>query len=287
VKTIRIILVWFPLVAAGCSTDLPARDADEPDLRTESGREFDPARSGRVTGRVTWRGPIPNPPGFLHGVPRTSGPGFEFRTAENPNRPRIDPQSRAVAGAVVYLRGVKTTAARPWNLEPVAVEIGNSQIAVVQGSHRGRVGFVRRGDSIAVSSTEAAYLVLRGRGDAFFSLPLPEPNHPVVRTLTKSGRIELTSGSGMYWANADLFVSDHPYFALTDADGRFALDRVPSGPVEVVVWMPGWKTAKTERDPDSTQVARHRYSPSIEHVVDTMIGAGESANIDVTVPTRQ
>ena len=259
-KSIRIILVWLPLLNAGCSSDLPARDGVEPEALAESGREFDPARSGRVTGRVTWSGPIPNPPGFLHGVPRTSGPGFEFRSAENPNRPRIDPQSRAVAGAVVYLRRVRAAAARPWDLPPVAVEIGNSQIAVVQGPHRGRVGFVRRGDAITVSSTEAAYHVLRGRGDAFFSLPLPEPNHPVARTLTKLGRVGLTSGTGMYWASADLFVSDHPYFTLTDADGRFTLDRVPSGPVEVVVWMPGWKTAKTERDPDSTQVARHRYA---------------------------
>jgi hypothetical protein len=223
----------------------------------------------------------------MYGVPRTSGPGFEFRTAENPNRPRIDPRSRGVAGAVVYLRGVKAAAAKTWDLDPVAVEIGNSQIAVVQGRRRGRVGFVRRGDAITVSSTEAAFHVLRGRGDGFFSLPLPEPNQPVARKLIRSGRVELTSGSGMYWANADLFVSDHPYFALTDADGRFTLDRVPSGPVEVVVWMPGWKTAKTERDPDSTQVARQRYSAPIERTTRALVQAGETANIDVTVPVRE
>jgi hypothetical protein len=286
VKSIRIVLIWLPLLHAGCSSDLPAFDAADAAEPANLGSEFDPARSGGVTGRVTWTGPIPNPPGFLYGVPRTSGPGFEFRTAENPNRPRIDPRSRGVAGAVVYLRGVKAAAARSWDLDPVAVEIGNSQIAVVQGPHRGRVGFVRRGDSITVSSTEAAYHVLRGRGDGFFSLPLPEPNHPVARKLTKLGRVELTSGSGMYWANADLFVTDHPYFTRTDSDGRFTLDRVPSGPVEVVVWMPGWKTAKTERDPDSTQVARQHYSAPIERTVSAAVKAGESVNLELTVSVR-
>jgi hypothetical protein len=50
--------------------------------------------------------------------------------------------------------------------------------------------------------------------------------------------------------------------------------------------MPGWKTAKTERDPDSTQVARHRYASPIERSVSAVIEAGESANIDVTLPVR-
>jgi hypothetical protein len=284
VKAHLIIVSLLLGLGAGCSSDLPAHDADELIVPVESGTAFDPQRSGRVSGRATWGGSIPDSPGFLFGVPRTSGGGFEFRTAENPNRPRIDPGSRAVGGAVVFLRGVDPAAGRAWDLPHVSVEIGNARISVVQGEHRGRVGFVRRGEAITVSSTEAAYHVLRGRGDAFFSLPFPEPNQPVQRKLPKAGLVELTSGTGLYWANANLFVSDHPYFTVTDAEGRFMLDRVPAGPVEVVVWMPGWQAAKTERDADSTQVARQKYSAPIERVQKVVITSASTAEVNVTVP---
>jgi hypothetical protein len=189
-----------------------------------------------------------------------------------------------LGGAVVFLRGVNPAAARPWDLPPVAVEIGNARIQVVQGRHRGRVGFVRRGDAISVSSTEGVYHVLRGRGDAFFSLPFPEINRPVTRVLTKSGRVELSSGSGLYWASADLFVADHPYFALTDAKGYFAIEGVPSGKLEVVAWLPGWKPAKTERDADSTQVARQKYSAPVERTTVVEITASRLTEVNLTLP---
>ena len=96
--------------------------------------------------------------------------------------------------------------------------------------------------------------------------------------------MELTSGTGLYWANANLFVSDHPYFTVTDAEGRFILDRVPSGPVELVAWMPGWQAAKTERDADSTQVARQKYSAPIERVQNVVVASSQNAEVNVTVP---
>jgi hypothetical protein len=284
VNTSRIVLPLFLLLPAGCSSALPELDAEPIDPPVETGSAFDSARAGRVSGRVTWTGAIPNIPGFLYGVPRAGGAGFEFRTADNPNRPQIDPKSRTVGGAVIFLRGVNPTASRPWDLPPAGVEIGNGQIVVVQGERRGRSGFVRRGDEITISSTEAAYHVLRGRGDAFFSLPLPQPKHAVTRRLAKSGRVELSSGTGLYWARADLFVADHPYYTVTDADGRFTLERVPAGKVEVVVWLPGWQTERTERDPDSTQVARQTYSRPVERAVSAVSDPIRPEEVNLTVP---
>ena len=202
---------------------------------------------------MTWTGPIPSPPPFLYGVPRTDGAGFEFRTAENPNRPRVDRNTRAVYGAVAFLPRVDLRLSRPGDWPPVQAELGMRPITFVQGESRGRAGFVRRGDSVSFSSSESNYHVIRGRGDAFFSLPLPEANRPVNRTLSKAGRVELSSGTGLYWSRADLFVADHPYYAMTDEDGCFTFDRVPAGKVEVVVWLPRQKP----REPNATRIA-HR-----------------------------
>lgn len=276
---------FLVLLATGCESELPALDSPDALPATSiTGTAFDPAKAGCITGQVNWNGAIPETPGFLYGVPRPDGLGFAFRTVENPNRPHIDAKTRAVADAVVFLRGIDLASSRPWDLPPVRVEVGDGRITVAQGERRSRVGFVRRGDAISVASSEPKYHVLRGRGDAFFSLTLPEPDRPVSRTLTQPGRVELSSGTGMYWASADLLVADHPYYTLTDTDGRFAFDRVPAGKVEVVVWLPGWTPARQERDPDSTTVTRQSYAPPLERTGHATVDAGHAAEIKIVVP---
>ncbi|HEV3439671.1 MAG TPA: hypothetical protein VG122_20065, partial [Gemmata sp.] len=174
--------------------------------------------------------------------------------------------------------------ARPWDLPPVSVTIGCQQITVTQGTHRGRVGFVRRGNSVTMVSIEPTFHVLRGRGDGFFSVVFPSPNEPVTRTLKHNGRIELSSGTGLSWMRADLFVSDHPYYALTDSDGRFTFDRVPMGKVELVVWLPNWEAGRPIREPESSIIARQTYATPFERVTPLTIARGQVTELDVSLP---
>jgi hypothetical protein len=280
----RLIPIVLLLGPAGCSSEDAALAEDRRDYRVELGAQFDASRSGRVSGQVTWSGPVPNPPAFQYVRPRPNGEGFEVRSVANPNRPRVEPKSRAVRGCVVFLRGVNPATSRVWDLPSVSVEIGGEGITVVQGDRRGRVGFVRVGESIAVTSTESAYHVLRGRGDAFFSLPLTESNRPTPRLLSKIGRVELSSGTGLYWAHANLFVTDNPYYAVTDADGRFAFEHVPADNVEVVAWLPDWRPARTERDPDSIQVVRQWYGPPIERTATKSVEPARTVEVNLILP---
>ncbi|MBA4189084.1 MAG: hypothetical protein C0467_13885 [Planctomycetaceae bacterium] len=276
------LLPLLALLAMGCDSEASAPTPPVVSLPA-IGTAFDATKCGRITGRVTWKGPIPVVADFPNIVWQADGT-YSFLTAKNPYAPRVNPKTLGLEGAVVWLQGVPSAAAHPWDLPPVSVEINHEKITVVQGDRRGRVGFVRPGDSITVSSTDANYHVLRGRGDAFFSLTLPEPGKPVTRTLTTCGRVELSSGSGKFWSRGDLFVADHPYFAVTDADGRFVLDRVPAGTTKLVVWQPGWETARTERDPDSTVMARIVYTPPIERSTVVQIVAGQTQDTSLSIP---
>lgn len=38
------------------------------------------------------------------------------------------------------------------------------------------------------------------------------------------------------WMNGFIWVFDHPYFAVTDGDGKFEIKNAPTGPVNLVVW---------------------------------------------------
>lgn len=256
-------LCWcLLLLVAGCSDDAapeaPSESAPVPVAST-----FDPARTGTVSGRVTWNGPIPAPPPFIYGVPRTDGT-FDTRMVPNPNRPDVDPETKAVAGAVVFLRGIAPSAAKPWDLPPVRIELKDRDIAVTQGQRRSRIGFVKRGDSASIASPGPEFHMLKVRGASFFSVPFPDPGTETQRTLDANGRVELSSGAGYYWATAHLFVDEHPYYTVTDRDGRFTFAQVPEGTMEVVAWLPNWVVAKQERNPETGLIARLNYAAPLE-----------------------
>ena len=93
-----------------------------------------------------------------------------------------------------------------------------------------------------MSSAEPGIQMIRARGAAFFTLPFPEPGQPLDRRFDTPGRVVLTNGAGYYWQSADLFVSDHPYWTVTDAQGRFTLPQVP--PVNTP-WLIGSGTGRS------------------------------------------
>jgi hypothetical protein len=221
-------------------------------------------------------GPAPAAPPFLYGVPNPDH-SFTIQTIPNPNRPAIDETTQAISGAVVFLRGVNPAASKPWDLPPLRIEMKDRGITVVQGNRRGRVGFLRRGGSAEMESVEPAYHVLRARGAAFFSLSFPDAHQPLTRVFEKPGRVELSSGAGYYWASADLFVVEHPYYTTTDRDGRFRFDQVPAGPVEAIAWLPGWDVAQRDREPETGLISRQTYSPPRERSCRLRVEAGQSA----------
>jgi hypothetical protein len=237
-------------------------------------------RSGSLTGRVTWHGPVPNLPPVRVARPQEDGTfGVVARPAPNP--PAVDPATGGVAGAVVFLRAIDPAAGRPWDHPPVTVELHDERPMVRQGDGPpGAVGFVRRGDGITIVSRQPAFHALRARGAAFWTLTLPDPDRPRTRRLDQAGLVELSSAANNFWMHGYLWVSDHPYFARTDAAGRWALEQVPAGEYELVVWLPSWRVARQERDPEWTAVARYVMGRPLEQVRRVVVRGGEAVDVE-------
>ena len=90
----RLLLLLVLLPAAGCGAEPPAAANTAPPAAIATA--FDPGKCGRLAGRVTWNGPLPEAPTFIFGMPKKDG-SFDVRLMPNPNRPQIDPDSRSSA----------------------------------------------------------------------------------------------------------------------------------------------------------------------------------------------
>jgi hypothetical protein len=132
-----------------------------------------------------------------------------------------------------------------------------------------------------MTSAESQLHLLRGRGVAYFTLAFPDPNKELTKTFNTPGRVELSSAAGYHWARANLFVCEHPYFALTDREGRFRFEQVPAGPVSVVAWHPNWHAAKQERDPETGLVSRTTYAAALEVSASASVEVGRTTTADV------
>jgi hypothetical protein len=274
----RIILgVILLLALAGCTDDPQTETShDAAPVLTAAGPAFDSASTGTIEGQVTWQGPDPAvDPLLVLPDPENPAPdGKRLYKTPNPFCPLIDTESRGMRDVVVYLRAVDPERACPWPHGRALVEQKDRMLTVLQDGTRSRVGFVRRGDEMEAVNQDPEYHSLRARGAACFCLPFVEKGRISRKRLGSAGTVDLTSGAGHFWMCAHLFVVEHPYYARTDAQGRFRLQGVPPGGYELVCWMPSWVVLEKYRDPESALTSRLVFAPPVERVMAVAVVAG-------------
>jgi hypothetical protein len=271
-----LALVLFVFGCAEEQTDETQADSESSELQTR----FDPSTAGTIRGEVLWEGPVPSP-ARLEIFPIPAGSPRLVR--ENPNAPVVDGHSKGVGKAVVFLRGVDPDKARPWDHSPVRVEQQDRRLIVRQGQAEVRAAFVRRGEEIEMVSRDHSFYSLRARGSAFFTFTFPDPEKPRRRTLDKKGLVELGSGAGHYWMRGYLFVDDHPYYARTDAQGRFELTQVPPGRYQVVCWLPNWNVRRKNLAPETALVDSVIYAEPWEQEEEVVLEPGGEGRVQFTV----
>jgi hypothetical protein len=205
----------------------------------------------------------------------------------NPNLPTIDPVGHGVSGAVVFLRGVDPARAKPWDLPSVCVEQRDCQLRMVQGTEVASVGFVRQGDTLEMVSRDPWLHALHAGGASFFTLMFPDPGQPLGRRLTAPGLVELSSNAGYFWMRGYLFIAEHPYYCRTDREGHFTLKGVPSGSYRLTAWLPNWRVARQERDPESGLVSRLYFEQPIEVEQPLIVGSEDKMDLLLTIPARK
>ena len=229
---------------------------------------------------VRWRGELPQLPPFfkIFGLPGDY-PVDVREDQPNPNLPRLEPRSLAMADVVVFLREVDLKKSKPWDQPKPRIELRDRHVHINQGKSSSNVGWARVADTIEIVNRDERFLLhkVRGRGTAFFSLPFAAMTGPSKQRLDKPGVVELSSGAFFFWMHGYLLVSNHPYYARTDSAGGFVLDKVPAGIYELVCWMPNWRVAKRNRDPETGLIIQVDFEPPVEQIQRVEVRAGQKS----------
>lgn len=72
--------------------------------------------------------------------------------------------------------------------------------------------------------------------ETLFDVVLPIQHFRAQQRLERPGIVTLTCSAGHHWMRGYVVVQEHPYYALTDAGGRYVLDQVPPGSYRLQVW---------------------------------------------------
>ena len=136
-----------------------------------------------------------------------------------------------VQGAVVVLMGVE---------EGLAPPLGDLSLAFRDCALEPAIAVTTRGARLHFQNSDSILHNLHVRVGRETRLDVGLP--------AQQGSVELGAEPGIYtivddaahpWIESYVYVAPHPYVVLTDAEGRFQMQRVPVGQYQIRVWHPG------------------------------------------------
>lgn len=215
-----------------------------------------------LSGAADVRSPVKGEREYYHGVGRPARPVWLGRFDAAKKR-------YGVRRAAVILRGVKTGRRLPLRATNVRVNGQTGLIETFRAGHNygaDHVSFTRPGEPVAFAGAEIfpwrlqvaptaggapvaeadakAYADPKRPGQAYDPYRgMAAPKTVWTAPIVKGGRYRL--GARRHpWAVGHLFVSEHPYVAVTGDGGEFKMDNVPPGKFTVEIWHPDFAPVK-------------------------------------------
>jgi plastocyanin len=160
----------------------------------------------------------------------TRVPGARLPTNAYPTRSvgrRSVPAIPEIQNVVVYLKGVTFRGTLP----VVTAELKQQDEAFVP-----HVLAITQGSTVSFPNADPFFHnVFSLSSAASFNLGRYSQGHTQTQRFTKPGLVKVYCDIHSHMS-ATIMVLDHPYFAIPDADGTFALRDVPAGQYTIVGW---------------------------------------------------
>ena len=192
---------------------------------------------GTIAGTVKWSGPQPHLASMLINKDQTICDPDSHKTRDLERL--VIGADGGVANTVVFLSDIT---------EGKAMDLPEQRRSLDQKQCRyePHILLVPAGGPISIKSSDATLHTVHMDGAATYNLPFPFVNQTVSRVMPTPGMVNVRCNGGHAWMNAEVLVVSHPYYAVTDLEGRFELKDVPPGEYELVAWHEGWNLLRQE-----------------------------------------
>jgi hypothetical protein len=224
---------------------------------------------GTITGRVVFTGPFPHlPPLVITKDQDVCG------TAASPQMLLVSAADRGVKDTVIAVEGL-TKGKVPAADRP---SLDNRKCTLVP-----HVQAVMAGTELVIQSSDPFLHTTRGRFPDFkqaFNLVFPKNTPAKEQRIRSPGVIVVTCDTHTHM-RAYTLSFEHPYFAVTDGDGRFQIDQVPAGLYTLRAWHEGWRTLEYDQD------GRPTYEEPYLMTREVRVMAGETSEVEFQLAARE
>jgi hypothetical protein len=235
---------------------------------------------GTIMGTVKWSGPEPKGLNVLvNKDPEVCDP--EARKEKNLERLLVGPNG-GVANTIVYLKNISRGKAMDLPAPRRSLDQRHCR-------YEPHILLVPQTAELAMKSSDAVLHTVHMDGAASFNLPFPFTDRVITRNMDTPGLVNLRCNGGHVWMNAEMMVVPHPYYAVSDQDGRFELTDVPPGDYEVVAWHEGWQVLRRENAVDvfsQKTIQRAIFSEPRTWKQTVTVHASETAEVDFVISQK-
>ncbi|GMV48472.1 carboxypeptidase regulatory-like domain-containing protein [Nitrospirales bacterium NOB] len=205
-------------------------------------RVIDVADGATVKGQVVWTGAVPElPPIKVFADLDSCGTQVASPVL------RIDPATHGLEETLVYLERVEQGKA-PESSYRVAMGERDGDPATRQCQFQQQVfPFVRTSDLTLINHESVLHNphVFSEKHSSLFNLALPTAGREITARLPRARGVGLRLQCDVHvHMNAWAAALEHPYFAVTDAQGRFEIGNIPPGTYTLVAWHAGYNIVR-------------------------------------------
>ncbi len=179
---------------------------------------------GTIAGQVRFLGKVPPP----RTVKVTQDPKV-CGTTRKISHDVVVGKAKGLKNAVVFIQKIK---------QGKVAKAGKAKLANVQCRYEPHVQAFVVGTELAVSNADPVLhnTHIKLRKSDVFNYGLPRKGQIITSTIRRKGLMKVGCDAGHTWMLAWIAVFDHPYFAVTGADGKFAMTDVPPGTYKLAYW---------------------------------------------------